>query len=172
MKFTLTIPPKAQMRARHRAFKAGDHIYQQTYKDPKQEQEEDRLITLLMEHRPAVPLTGPLMLGVLAFLPIPTGFSKKKRAAALAGELRPTTKPDLDNLIKHIKDCCKGIFWGDDKEVVGYLEGTGKYYGDLPRWEIEILTLEEFKNSVGEERMTADQVEEIMSTPKKSGMLF
>ena len=51
---------------------------------------------------------------------------------------RPTTKPDLDNLLKQFKDCAKGIFWEDDKQVVEYLPGTGKYYGSPARWEIVI----------------------------------
>jgi Holliday junction resolvase RusA-like endonuclease len=49
------------------------------------------------------------------------------------------TKPDLDNLLKQIKDCLTQMqFWTDDKLVVGYLPGVGKYYSDRPRWEIEI----------------------------------
>lgn len=144
MKFTVIIPPKAQMRAGRRGFKAGNRICVQTYKDPKQEQEENRLITLLYQHQPPAPMTGPLILGIKAYLPMPKK-SKKWQAAALAGETRPVTTPDLDNLEKHLKDCCKGIFWVDDKQVVGHTPEFGKYYGDPPRWEIEILTLEEYR---------------------------
>jgi len=38
---------------------------------------------------------------------------------------------------------CKGVFWQDDKQVVEYLPGTGKYYGDPARWEIEIETMDQ-----------------------------
>ncbi len=61
----------------------------------------------------------------------------------VAGKIRPTTKPDLDNCIKNLKDVCKGVFWQDDKQVVEYLPGTGKYYGDPARWEIEIETMDQ-----------------------------
>jgi Holliday junction resolvase RusA-like endonuclease len=135
---TIIIPPKGQQRVRSRVFKAGNRVASRTHKAPNQELEEERLSALLYEHRPPVPYQGPIMLGVKAYLPIPQGKSKKWKAAALAGQIRPTTKPDLDNLLKHLKDVCKGIFWGDDKQVVGYLPGTGKYYGDPPRWEIII----------------------------------
>ena len=142
LRFTLNITPKAQKRARRGTIrtKTGQTIHV-THKDKDQEMEECKLqafLNLLYVHRPASPFTGPIVLGVRASLPIPASKSKKFQAAAQAGETRPTTKPDLDNLIKHLKDCCKGVFWADDKQVVEYLPGTGKYYGDVPRWEIEI----------------------------------
>src|SRR5688572_33333800 len=37
-----------------------------------------------------------------AHMPIPASFSQKKRAAALAGDIMPETKPDFDNITKMI----------------------------------------------------------------------
>jgi Holliday junction resolvase RusA-like endonuclease len=141
MKFTIPLPPKAQKRARSAAINQGGRAFSVTYKDKDQQLEEDKLIAFLLLHRPEIAFDGPVLLGVKAFLPIPESKSKKFKAAALAGLIRPVTKPDLDNLLKHVKDCCKGIFWLDDKQVVGYLAGTGKYYGNPARWEIEIESL-------------------------------
>lgn len=136
MKFTVAIVPKAQMRARHGVVNG----FSRTYKDPKQDQQEQALMALLLPHVPPVALTGQLLLGVKAFLPIPTSKPKKWKEGARAGIIRPTVKPDLDNLLKHVKDCLTMLrFWGDDKQVVGYLPHTGKYYSDRPRWEIEIV---------------------------------
>jgi len=135
--FEVVIPPKAQQRARS----CARHGRAFTFKSPSQKQEEDRLIVLLYEHRPAVPLEGPLRLGVKAFLPIPESKSKKWKAMALCQDIRPTGRPDLDNLIKHFKDCATGIFWKDDKQIVEYSSFTGKYYGSPARWEIEIEEL-------------------------------
>lgn len=136
MKFTIPIVPKAQMRARH----ATVNGFSQTYKDPKQEQQEQALMAMLQPHVPSMPLQGQILLGVKAYLPMPTSKPKGWKAEALAGLVRPTTKPDLDNLLKHVKDCLTMLrFWGDDKQVVGYLPHTGKYYSDRPRWEIEIV---------------------------------
>ncbi|MFP3867677.1 MAG: RusA family crossover junction endodeoxyribonuclease [Desulfobacteraceae bacterium] len=143
LKFTIVIPPKAQKRDRTRAFKLGNRFVGRSYKDPEQRIEENRLVALLLEHRPPEPLEGPLLLGLRAYLPVPQSKSKKWQAAALAGEIRPTTRPDLDNLVKQIKDVCNGIFWGDDRQVVGYVDGTGKYYGAPPRFEI---TVKKFEN--------------------------
>ena len=138
--FTLPICPVAQQRARHTA--TGGIV--RTYKAPEQRIQEKRLIAHLMQFRPPEPLAGPLLLGVKAYLAMPRCKSKKFHAGAEAGIIRPTTKPDLDNLIKHLKDCLTAAnFWLDDRQVVGYLPETGKYYAWEPRWEIEIQTLEE-----------------------------
>ena len=141
MKFTIVLPPQAQKRARSRAITSNGRAYAMTYKAPGQRQQENKLMALMYQHRPPQPLQGPLALGVKAYLPIPESKPKKFKAAALAGEIRPITKPDLDNVLKHFKDCCKGVFWEDDKQVVEYLPGTGKYYGYPARWEIEIIPL-------------------------------
>lgn len=136
MQITINVIPTAQMRARHSA-RGG---FSRTYKAGKQVDNEETIKALLAKYQPETPLNGPLLLGVKAYMPIPKSFSKVKTAAALSGELRPTTKPDLDNLLKNIKDCLTAMrFWDDDKLVVGYLPETGKYYADKPRWEIEII---------------------------------
>lgn len=143
MKFIIPIPPTAQMRARH----AVRGNFSTTYKAPEQRSREETLKAFLARHQPATPFTGQLLLGVRAYLPIPGSKPQKWKAEALSGVIRPTTKPDLDNLVKQIKDCLSQChFWTDDKLVVGYLPDTGKYYSDRPRWEIEIMEWENRQN--------------------------
>lgn len=139
MRIIIPIIPKGQMRARHAVING----FSRTYKDPRQAKEEEALMSLLAAHQPAEPMQGPLLLGVRAFLPIPTGKPKTWQALARAGAVRPTVKPDLDNLLKHVKDCLSMLrFWEDDRQVVGYLPLTGKWYSDTPRWELEIVKYE------------------------------
>jgi len=139
LKFTIIIPPKPQKRARSatKITKSGK-AFTMEYKDPDQRLEERRMINLLLEHRPPVPFSGPLMFGMKAYMPIPASKSNKWKQAAMDGLVRPTGKPDLDNLAKNIKDVLKGIFWVDDSQVVEYLPGFGKYYGAPARWKLEI----------------------------------
>jgi Holliday junction resolvase RusA-like endonuclease len=135
VKIIIPIIPRGQRRARH----AVRGKFSQTYKDPKQRHEEEALMALLAEYQPQEPFAGALMFGFKAYLPIPKSKSKKWKVAAAAGEIRPVVKPDLDNLAKHVKDCLTTMrFWEDDNQVVEYLPGSGKYYSDHPRWEIEI----------------------------------
>lgn len=78
------------------------------------------------------PLTGPLQLDVHAEFRIPQSFSKAKRQAAILGELRPTKKPDLSNIIKQIEDAFNGIVFVDDAQIVQY-GSPRKVYGEQPR---------------------------------------
>jgi Holliday junction resolvase RusA-like endonuclease len=132
MMFTIPITPKAQKR--DRIGSRGGHGF--SYKDKGQKLEEDKILTLMYEHRPPEPLQGPLSLEVKAYLPIPKSKPKKWQAAALSGEIRPTTKPDCSNLIKNLEDIMNGVFIGDDRQVVSL--SVEKWYGDPARWEINL----------------------------------
>ena len=63
-------------------------------------------------------LDGSLAVRVGISVGIPASWSKRKQAAALAGEVKPTGKPDLDNCVKLLMDACNGILWRDDAQVV------------------------------------------------------
>ena len=51
------------------------------------------------------------------YMPIPKSFSKNKCEQALKGEIRPTVKPDCDNIAKNINDALNGIVYPDDKQI-------------------------------------------------------
>jgi len=63
------------------------------------------------------PLTGPVELDIVFAMPIPTTTSQKKARLMEDGEIRHTKKPDLDNLIKFVKDCGSGILWQNDSQI-------------------------------------------------------
>lgn len=79
------------------------------------------------------PIEGPLSVSVLAIFPIADSWSGKKKRAALAGEIRPTTKPDADNLLK-VLDSFNEVVWKDDKQVVDAT--ITKLYGMRPRFRV------------------------------------
>ncbi len=80
-------------------------------------------------------LEGPLWVCVRVSVSIPESWSKKKRALALAGEIKPIGRPDLDNYIK-ILDALNGIVWKDDSQIVEI--SAFKYYGEKPRLFLDI----------------------------------
>ena len=43
---------------------------------------------------------------------------KKKQAAVYAGEIKPTVKPDIDNIVKIVLDGLNGVAFTDDKQVI------------------------------------------------------
>jgi Holliday junction resolvase RusA-like endonuclease len=145
MKFTVCINPVGQMRARHGTIRTkSGKIISKTFKHDTQAERETTLAALLAPHVPAAPLEGPLALRIRAVFRVPDSWSQKKKVAAvLQGSIRPTGKPDLDNVLKHVKDVMTDLcFWKDDAQVVEYLQGTGKYYGLAPRIEVEIIPAE------------------------------
>lgn len=81
----------------------------------------------------------PLEMRIKAYYAIPTSASKKKQAAMEAGEIRPTKKPDADNIIKVVADSLNQVAYHDDAEIVRV--SLAKYYGRQPRIEVEIKTV-------------------------------
>ena len=60
----------------------------------------------------------PLKAEIDVFMPVPKSYSKKKAAQALKNTIRPTVKPDCDNIAKNINDALNGIVYPDDKQIV------------------------------------------------------
>lgn len=99
-----------------------------------------------MKGRPA--LDEALSVVVRAFMPIPQSFSRKKREAALAGDIMPTSAPDIDNLVKMIDGLNyhpprhKGdrekrpIIWRNDAQIISMQ--AIKIYSDRPRLVIDV----------------------------------
>jgi Holliday junction resolvase RusA-like endonuclease len=87
----------------------------------------------VMAGRP--PIEGPLYVRVEAHFPIPQSWSKKKQAGALLGTLRPTTRPDWENIAKML-DAFNKIVWIDDAQVVDGI--IIKRYSDRPRLRVEV----------------------------------
>lgn len=81
-------------------------------------------------------LTGQLNAELKCFYSIPKSFTKKKREDASNCILRPTKKPDIDNICKIIFDSLNGLAYADDKDIVSCK--VDKYYSDNPRVEVEI----------------------------------
>lgn len=86
--------------------------------------------------REKFPETAQLRLEVLAFYGIAKSDSKKKRAAKLANEIRPTKKPDIDNIVKAIADGLNHIAYHDDAQIVEC--SAEKYFSEEPRVEVTI----------------------------------
>ena len=77
-----------------------------------------------------------LELFVKAYYKIPKSASKKKRMAMLSEEIRPTKKPDGDNILKAVADALNGVCYKDDKSIVKM--SIEKFYSDVPRIEVVV----------------------------------
>lgn len=71
---------------------------------------------------------------------IPQSASKKNLQLMLINKLRPTKKPDCDNVAKIILDALNKIAYVDDSQVVELI--VYKWYSLEPRVEVEISKIE------------------------------
>ena len=78
----------------------------------------------------------PIELRIYIYRPIPQSVSKKKRAQMVAGDIRPTKKPDFDNVTKAVCDALNGVAYDDDSQIVDAM--ARKLYSEQPRIEVII----------------------------------
>jgi len=117
--------PVPKARARTVRTKNGKSV---SFTPKKTESWEDSVRAQALQHRPEQLMDGPLAMEATFYLLRPK--SKPKRVKY------PATKPDLDNLIKSVKDALEGIIYTNDSRIVD--EAVRKRYGDPPRVEIAI----------------------------------
>ena len=73
---------------------------------------------------------------IIAYYAVPRSASKKKRQEMLDGAIRPTKKPDLDNVCKIVCDSLNGIAYHDDAAIVDCQ--VRKFYTENPRVDVII----------------------------------
>ena len=77
---------------------------------------------------PSMFFEKPLRAEIEVYIKMPQSFSKMKKQRAIAGEIRPLIKPDVDNCTKNIFDALNGVLYPDDKQIVEL--SVAKYYSD------------------------------------------
>ena len=113
---TLTIPGKPVGKGRPRMTRAG-HVY-----TPAKTENYEAYVKALwvQEHGNEVAFPDEaVVLSVSVSMATPKSTSKRKREAMLDGEIMPTKKPDLDNILKIVADALNGLAYTDDKQIVG-----------------------------------------------------
>lgn len=101
--------------------------------DPVKSKDFKQFVRLVaMQHAPKELIKGPITLLVDIFRPTPKRLQTKPQQALIkSGELRPTTKPDVDNYVKGIKDGLNKVIWEDDSQVVDLT--VRKFYSLSPK---------------------------------------
>jgi Holliday junction resolvase RusA-like endonuclease len=86
------------------------------------------------------PITVPVRIVAHVELPVPASWSRTRTAAALTGDIRPTTRPDLDNYLKAAMDAVNTIVVADASLVVEI--DARKRYGIQPKLVLTITPLD------------------------------
>lgn len=136
IEFTVAGEPVAQGRPRFSTRGSFVKAY-----DPAKSKDYKAYVKLVaaaaMNERSLKPFDGAISVDIKAFVSVPKSKSKKFREAALICEIRPTKKPDCDNIAKILLDAMTGIVYEDDKQIVKL--SVEKYYDEVPRVEVAII---------------------------------
>lgn len=135
LEFTVWGVPFAKQRPRHNRNSGVTYTPAAT-----KEHEREIAAEFLRQCRRSLPTGSAVKLTVSAFMPIPKSTAKKRRELMLAGVIRPTVKPDWDNIGKLVADALNGIAYDDDKCVVEAV--VTKAYAEQPRVEITLERIE------------------------------
>lgn len=126
IEFTVPGEPFGKQRPRH------SRVSGTTY-TPRETREHEALIR--QEYRKQCgtkfPEGAQLRITVTAVMGIPKSTPKCRRSAMLSGAIRPTKKPDWDNIGKLVCDALNGVAYDDDKCVCEAV--VRKFYGCEPR---------------------------------------
>lgn len=117
------IPGVAVPKARARTVAQGGRVHSYTPEATKAW--EQAVQWAAKPHRPESPLTCPLAVAMVFYLPKPKRCKRE----------HPSVRPDIDNYAKAILDALNGMMWVDDGQIVQLT--ASKSYGE-PRVEIEI----------------------------------
>lgn len=138
MKIALTIPGEPKGKARPRFDGRNRRTY--TPADTRKYEEMIATVYKLRYHGLAFP-EGALELRISAFFRVPKSDSAKTTLKKLGGAIRPTKKPDMDNIVKIVADALNGVAFHDDAQIVDCM--VRKFYSDEPRVEVIIENIEE-----------------------------
>lgn len=138
VKFEIAGVPKGKQRPR--AVRMGQHARMYT---PKQTVEYENLVrlayaTLAKNFRFAD--GAQLRVEITAYYDVPKSATKKVKSRMLSGELRPTKKPDFDNVAKIVCDSLNGVAYRDDAAIVS--ANVEKWYAENPRVSVKIMEVQ------------------------------
>jgi Holliday junction resolvase RusA-like endonuclease len=133
--FTIPGPPQGKARPHVVRIKTGASV---TYTPDKTVAYEERTRSRYQAAAQGFKFSDNAQVGVqiTAWYPVPKSKSKKVKAAMLAGQIKPTKKPDSDNILKIVCDALNEIAYKDDVQIV--LAQVAKNYADIPRVDVRL----------------------------------
>lgn len=130
--YSVTIPGEPKAKGRPRIARCGPGGFVKMY-SPKGTVEYENLVKLFFaqQNPGATPIKGSVCMTIEAVFSVPRSAPKKTREAMLSHEIRPTKRPDCDNIIKIFADGLKGLAYKDDSQLC-YVS-CSKHYGEPAR---------------------------------------
>lgn len=147
------IPGQPRGKERARSTRSGRHY------TPVKTAQYERLVGTLgkLAMKGRLPTDGPVELNLMLIYAIPGSWPKWKKELAIQGEIRPTVKPDRDNVEKSITDGLNQIAWLDDCQVV---DGRiAKFYGNEPGVLAEVTPINAYPAQMTRKPVHDEQME-------------
>jgi Holliday junction resolvase RusA-like endonuclease len=140
---TFYIPGTPVPKGRPRFARRGAFVT--TYTDDKTASYEN-LVKIVAQQamKGAEIFTGAVSVFVSLNVTPPASWSQKKQKQALDGQIFPTSKPDVDNVVKGIFDALNDIVWKDDKQVCDVT--ISKRYSTIAQAVVSVSNLSEVIN--------------------------
>ncbi len=113
---TFTVDGRPQGKGRPRASAVHGHARMRTPDETIQYENWIR-VCYQREHG-TLRFEPPIVLEINAYFEIPKSYTKKKRELCAQGAIRPTCKPDIDNVVKAVADALNGVAYKDDSGIV------------------------------------------------------
>ena len=128
-------------KGRPRFRSAGPFI--QTYTDKETQNYENNIRNsfLMSSQEPITETDIALGMKVNVYQTPPESTSKVKRNRMLVGDIRPTKKPDADNILKSILDGLNKVAYPDDRQIVEI--SISKNYSTKNKIEVQIYEIRE-----------------------------
>lgn len=134
MPIVVTIPGPPVPKGRPRFYNQGG--FTRTYTPAKTVEYERRVKAEFMRAMDGAPITGPVSCRLKFSMPIPKSWTKRKRAKAAMGLIRPTSRPDIDNLQKSVIDAMNNVVLVDDSQITDLI--VTKRFSDEPCVEVTV----------------------------------
>jgi Holliday junction resolvase RusA-like endonuclease len=132
MKFTIPGDPHGKERPRK-----GQYGNMYTPAKTVAYEEKIRTCYLSVRDRPRTPTKGPVLVWVDVYHAVPKKTEESDLEAVLSSYA--TVKPDGDNVEKSLLDALCGLYYEDDKQVVGMI--WRKYFAVEPRVEVRVESI-------------------------------
>lgn len=121
-----TVPGEPQGKGRARSTSTGRH-----YTPAKTVAYEGLIAQIAQAAMRGAPLfEGACALELDIMRSIPSSWSQRKQQDAMLNSIRPTGKPDADNVLKACCDGMNGVVWKDDAQAVDVT--VRKFYAATP----------------------------------------
>lgn len=135
--FTLAGHPQGKGRARSGRTRDGRPVHY----TPAMTRSYESMIryTAQQEMAGRQPTDRPIKMDIRAVFAMPKGWSKVKVQAALVGDIKPSKRPDLDNIEKAVSDALNSVVYQDDCQIVQ--KTSIKVYGLTPMIVVSVKPL-------------------------------